>query len=216
MARSRLKIDIGVLVDIISNVAGMMILLACVAIMIKHKEEDGEAQRKTAKPISFPLAYIPEKRSLTVCLKYQRLYRLPEEAALEAISKQASTGKPVRSVDIVEAGVNSMVQITPTWTGYRFHYRMLRDGGTPLSNKAKVVKDLDKLIEDYPPDKFFYVFHAWPDCFSDLAEIREYLHERGVEVGWQPRVDEPSAGDGYDIVYSMGEYDESLTSIKAQ
>ncbi len=209
-----ISIDFSALVDIISNVAGMMILLACVAIIVNYKTDNkiGIAQ-KTSKSISFPLAYIPEKRSLTICLKYDKIYMLPEQALLESITKEIKKGDVIESLSLKKDGVNAVIELTPTFTGYRFKFKLDKDGGAKLNESYKTVEFLDKIIQKFPPKRFFYVFHTWSECFTEFREVREYLFENGAEVGWVPRTDDPKS---FDIIYSIGEYDENLTTIKAQ
>ncbi len=208
------SIDLSALIDIISNMAGMMILLACVAVLVNRnviRETTDDAV--SVKSISFPLAYVPEKRSLTLCLKYDRLYTLPERALLTAVTERAKAGEPVQSLRLTENGVDSEIVLTPTLTGFRFQYKLLPDGGLALGAADQTVEILDTIVAEFPADRYFFVFHTWPECFPEFRDIREYLFERGVEVGWSPRTDDP---ESYDIVYSMGEYDETLSTIKAQ
>ena len=115
------NIDFSALVDIISNVAGMMILLACVAIVINQNVDvTDEIKVNTYKSISFPLAYVPDKRSVTLCLKYGHLYTLPEKELLEEISKLTARGVATDSLVLNKNGVNAVIELTPTLTGYRF------------------------------------------------------------------------------------------------
>ena len=209
------KVDLSALVDIISNIAGMMILLACVALFIQHNiDSDSEAaQKSNSKPISFPLSYIPEKRSITLCLKYGNLYELPEKELLESIKRQTEEGNPIQWLNLSKNGVDAVIALTPTYTGFRFQYKLNERGGTQLRSSQDIVSILDQMIERFPPNKFFYVFHTWPENFAEFREIREYLLESEVEVGWEPRSHE---NEPYDIAYSMGEYNENLTTIKAQ
>ena len=208
------EIDLSALVDIISNIAGMMLLLACVALLVSQKEKDPVNDLEiSTKPISFPMAYIPDKRSLTLCLKFGNLYELPEKELLEAIKKNTENGQAVQWLTVSKEGVNATIHLTPTNTGFRFEYKLTKDGGVPLNATQELVKRLGSIIEKYSPQDFFYVFHTWPQHFSDFREIREYLLENGVEIGWVPRTNEEKI---FDVVYSMGEYDEHLSTIKAQ
>lgn len=214
------QIDLSVLVDIISNVAGMMILLACVSIMIrqKHKQKSRTADRP-CKAIDFPLSYIPQKRSLVLCLKNGQLYELPELALLQEISHRTETGKTIQSLSLTEKGVEARLELTPTLTGFRFQYRLLKKGGLPIANKVKLAATLDKIISRYPPKDFFYVIHTWPKEFAAFREIRKFLLERGLEVGWQPHpppLRKTNPANSWDVEYAMGEYADDLSSIKAQ
>ncbi len=209
-----ISVDFSALVDIISNVAGMMILLACVAIIV-HNNTDARTGiiKKTNKSISFPLAYIPEKRSLTICLKYDKMYMLPEEDLLESITKEIKKGDVIESLNLKKDGVNAVIELTPTFTGYRFKFKLDKNGGAKLDESYKTVEFLDTILQRFPPKRFFYVFHTWPECFTEFREVREYLLESGAEVGWVPRTDDSKS---FDVIYSIGEYDENLTTIKAQ
>ena len=213
------NIDLSALVDIISNIAGMMILLACVSLFIRQKMVSPASPSEiSAKPISFPLAYIPNKRSLTLCLKNGNLYELPEKDLLEAVSKKTINHETVEWLTLSKNGVDATIELTPTLTGFRFKYLLKENGGIPLDEPQKTVEALDRMKKEFPPNRFFYVFHTWPENFTEFHEIREYLLESGIEVGWMPRTDDPDT-DGSrspDIAYSMGEYDENLSTIKAQ
>ncbi len=213
------NVDLSALVDIISNIAGMISLLACVAMFIRQKMAPSTtATEISAKPISFPLAYIPNKRSLTLCLKYGNLYELPEKELLETISDKTVNNEAVQWLTLTQNGVDGTIELTPTNTGFRFEYRLKENGGVPLNEPRKTVDALDQIIDNFPPDRFFYVFHTWPENFSEFRDIREYLLENSVEVGWIPRSSNLPGKDDEspDIAYSMGEYDKDLTTIKAQ
>ncbi len=214
MARSHSSIEFSVLVDILSNMAGMMILLACMALLIRQDTSSGEAIKAAAKPISFPLAYIPDKRSITLCLRYGQLYTLPEGDVLQAITEQARGGEPVQYIDLEKDGVEIRAVVTPTATGFRFMYRIKEEGGIPLRDARRVAATLKELLSAHPTERFFVVVHTWPDSVDRFRDIREFLHEGGMEVGWMPHAD--GDPDRYDIVYSIGEYDQGLSSIKAQ
>lgn len=209
-----ISIDFSALVDIISNVAGMMILLACVAIIVNYRSDNRIGiVKNTNKSISFPLAYVPEKRSLTICLKYDKIYMLPEQDLIESITQEIKKGDVIESLSLKKNGVNAAIELTPTFTGYRFKFKLQRNGGAKLNESHKTVEILDEIIKKFPPKRFFYVFHTWPECFTEFREVREYLLENGAEVGWVPRTDDPKT---FDVIYSIGEYDENLTTIKAQ
>lgn len=214
-----INIDLSALVDIISNIAGMMILLACVALFVRQKSDSPTSLKEiSAKPISFPLAYIPNKRSLTLCLRYGNLYELPEKELLESVSDKTVNHETVKWLTLSKNGVDASIEVTPTFTGFRFEYKLDEKGGTSLNSPQNTVEALDRIIKEFPPEKFFYVFHTWPENFAEFREIREYLLESGVEVGWASRSndEESQDQDAPDIAYSMGEYDENLTTIKAQ
>jgi hypothetical protein len=214
LRRVDLTVDLGVLVDIISNVAGMMILLACVAMLVSQRGAPGGDRRPAAKPINYPLAYLPDKRSDTFCLRHGKLYQLPEKELLTELTKQAASGKAVGWAELTKDGVKSRIEVVPTATGFRFYYSLLPEGGIPLNNKAKLIEVMNEAIKLNPPDKFFFVFHVWPEHFAEFRDLREYLLERGVEVGWSPR--NTASNRDYDLVYAIGEYNENLSSIKAQ
>lgn len=208
------SVDLSVLIDVISNMAGMMILLACVAVVLREQTSTGSVARHSAtKSISFPLAYVPNKRSLTLAIKDQRLYELPERELVEAVAEKTRRGQTVDWLRLHKNGVDAIIALTPTITGFRFQYKLLPGGGVPLNSSDEIVAKLDQLVRQFPPDRFFFTIHSWPESMRTFREIREYLLESGVEVGWTPRSNDP---DGFDIVYSMGEYSEDLTTIRAQ
>ncbi len=138
---------------------------------------------------------------------------LPEQDLVEAITQEVKKGDVIESLSLEKNGVQSVIELTPTFTGYRFKFKLKKYGGAELNESCKTVKILDKILRDFPPKHFFYVFHTWQECFTEFREVREYLLENGAEVGWTPRLDDPKS---FDVVYSIGEYDENLTTIKAQ
>ena len=214
MRRSPINVDFGVLVDIISNVAGRMILLACMALLIQQDTPGKQEKLEPTKPISFPLAYMPDKRTVSLALKNGQLFQLPDVEVLQALTAETQKGQPVEWVDLKKNGVSAKVVLTDTVTGFRFLYKLENSGGVPLDNPKRLMDTLSKLAKDHPKDKFFYVIYTWPEEFDAYRDIREYLHEAGIEVGWMPR---PSTRHNtWDISYSIGEYSENLTSIKAQ
>jgi hypothetical protein len=216
MKPSLAKLDLSVLVDVLSNAAGMMLLMACFALVLRQQSPGGSAASPEllAKPITFPLAYIPNKRSVTLALKFGKLYRLPEVEMLQAVTERASQGTPVHFLDLEKDGVSTRIAVTETATGFRFLYTLQPEGGVPLTDATKVKQLLQEMVKRYPAEHFFFVIHTWPDSVVHYRDIREFLHEQQMEVGWMPR--STGEGDQVDIAYSIGEYDEDLTSIKAQ
>lgn len=208
------SVDLSVLVDIVSNIAGMMILLACISLKMKTETPVDTATNQSVKSLSFPLAYLPHKRSVTICLKNGQLYELPDEKMLQNVVAAVADGTPITELTVEDGGVEGTIGVTPTATGYRFEYNLKETGGLPLGDTVAVTNRLDQLIKRFPPSNYFYVFNTWPDEFESFREIREYLHDHEVEVGWMPR--DPQFSGPYDIAYSIGEYSEGLSSIKAQ
>ncbi|HCN07770.1 MAG TPA: hypothetical protein DIT01_07530 [Lentisphaeria bacterium] len=217
--RQKTEIDLSALVDIISNVAGMMILMACIAVVVRSKTTDSEAAATASrKPISYPMSYIPKKRSLTLCMKYDRLYELPEKEALTEISERAAKGMPVQWIQLHRSGVEAIVETTSTLTGFRFTYILHPDGGLPLADKGAVADAMRGIMRRYPPDQFFYDIHTWPDCFDAFRDLRQFIQERGGEVGWSPHAHDRAFDVSYafDVTYSVREYNEYMRTIKAQ
>jgi hypothetical protein len=149
---------------------------------------------------------------MTLCLKYNRMFQLPEKEALIAISERTRKGEAVEQIVINKDGVEARVEMVPTFTGLRFSYVLRADGGMDMSNKGKVAAAVLDIMKVYPPDRFFYDIHTWPECFDDFRELREFIHDHGGEVGWRAHYQY----DAVDISYSVGEYSEYLSSIKAQ
>lgn len=216
---TRTGTDFSVLVDVLSNMAGMMVLMACVALLVRDAGTPGQRERD-AKPINYPMAYLPiEKRPVAFCIKYGRFYELPEEALLAKITEGAADGEPVEWVELTKDGVFGRIDVTDTATGFKFQFKLLEDqqGGTPVNDQVALAKRLDGIVATFPPDRFFYVIHTWDDAHAPFREIREYLLEQGVEVGWSPHAYEfDYRFSQYDVVYAIGQYSKDFSSIKAQ
>ena len=82
----------------------------------------------------------------------------------------------------------------------------------PLVDKGVVADAVRGIMRRYPPDQFFYDIHTWPDCFDAFRDLRQFIQERGGEVGWSPHTHD---GDS-DVSYSVREYNEYMSTIKAQ
>ena len=206
------EVDFSVLVDIISNVAGMMIMMACFALLI-HEEDIADEPEDRAKPIAFPLAYIPNKQSITLALKHNQLYVMPQEQLLRAVVERTQRGETVDSLQLQHNGVDATLEVTPTMTGFRFQYKMMEAGGVPVNDTLALTRRLRELVKRFPGDRFFYTVHVWPEDFQALRDVREFLLEQQIEVGWSPEIhrDVP-----FDMVFAIGEYSERMSSIKAQ
>ena len=210
--------DYGTLVDILSNAAGMMVLLACIALLTQRVgvSETGE-QRPRAKPISFPLTYIPDKRPITLCLKNGHLYEMPDKAAMEeAIAEINRRGGPIETIDVSSPDVDATIRATDTMTGYEFIFNMRPDGGFPLNGPPDALKArLNAVLATYPPSEYFIRLYVWQDSFGYLATIREYLLAQGTEVGWSLWWAAPGMSRD-DVHHAIGIYDERFSSLKAQ
>ncbi|MFT5129963.1 MAG: hypothetical protein ACI8W8_003592 [Rhodothermales bacterium] len=206
------EVDFSVLVDIISNVAGMMIMMACFAMLIREEEVlDNEEVR--AKPIAFPLAYIPNKQSVTMAVKNGQFYVMPQEQLLRAVVEKTEGGGTVETLELNHDGVQATLGVTPTLTGFRFQYKLLPEGGVPVTDTLALTRKLRELVKRFPGERFFYTIHAWPEDFAALRDVREFFLEQQVEVGWSP---EEHREAQYDMVFAIGEYSERMSSIKAQ
>lgn len=206
------QVDFSALVDIISNMGGMMIMFACIAVMLENQlQEDGEPAR--AKPIAYPLPYLPEKSSVTICLRHGRCYELPQRQLLEGVVRESEKGVLVESLKLEHGGVRGEVEVARLYTGFRFHYALLPDGGVPVDRVVELTTFLNNTLSNYPKDRYFVSLRAWPEDFRALRDVREFLLEQGYEVGWSPGFTDTA---GIDISYAIGDYDENLTSIKAQ
>lgn len=205
------------LVDIMCNVAGVLIQFACLALIINGQgQSPTPTPRAAAKPIDFPLSYLPVKKiSVTVALRHGQFYRLPGVELVEQVTAKSARGEVVDWLEIEKAGVHARIELTDTALGFRFKYNLLPVGGVPVNAPTKIQEALDQLVRDFPPDHYFVTLHVWPEDFQAFRDVREYLHEKKMEVGWQPRVDLPTP-DSWDITLAVGEYSEGFTSIKAQ
>lgn len=206
------EVDLSVLVDIISNVAGMMIMMACFAMLIRD-EEVTEREETRAKPIAFPLAYIPNKQSVTMALKNGQFYVMPQEQMLRAVVERTKDGGTVETLKLEHDGVEATLGVTPTLTGFRFQYKMLEAGGVPVTDTLALTRKLRELVARFPGERFFYTIHAWPEEFEALRDVREFFLENQIEVGWSPETHREAP---YDMVFAIGEYSERMSSIKAQ
>lgn len=207
-------VDFSVLVDVISNAAGMMIIFACIAMLIEANPVTEDPQ---GKPIGFPLAYMPiEKMSVALVLKNNRLYQLPTEDLLKAVLAENRKGKTVGALNLQKNGVSAGIRFAKSGLGYRFLYNIDKTGGIPLKDTAKIRKELDRLLDKYPPSMYFLTIHTWPEDFSSFRDIREYLNEKGMVVGWNPRTDDNPQFGQWHIVMAVGEYSNDFSTIKAQ
>ena len=209
------NVDLSVLVDIISNAAGMMILFACMSLLVQvDKTQD---QVVDAKPIDFPLSYLPtNKSSVIFALKNGRFYRLPDQALFKEVIRQNRLNKPVANLTLEKDVVLGAIQFTQLGLGYRFYYRLLDKDATRLNRPAELKAELDDILKTYPKNAYYVTLYCWPDEFAQLQDIREYLIEQGMVVSWHPRFVSRSSKDKWDIVLARGDYDENFTTIKAQ
>jgi hypothetical protein len=206
------EVDFSVLVDIISNVAGMMIMMACFAMLIRD-EDVMENEEPRAKPIAFPLAYIPNKQSITLALKHGQLYVMPQEQLLRAVVERTQNGGTIDSLQLSDGGVEATLALTPTMTGFRFQYKLLERGGVPVNDTLALTRRLRELVKRFPGEQFFYTIYVWPEDFQALRDVREFLLEQQIEVGWSPEIHRDAP---FDMVFAIGEYSERMSSIKAQ
>ncbi len=207
------EIDFSVLVDIISNAAGMMILFACMSLFVETDGDRLPAERDV-KAIDFPLSYLPmKKRPITIAMKDGKLYRLPAGDLLKEVLRMNAKKQPVNYLDVEKDGVLGRIQFTPLGLGYRFFYRLLPDGGTPMDRPIALKRELDALLKQFPPEMYYVSIYCWSDQFAHLKDVREYLIEKRMVVGWSGRIED---GASWHLMFARGDYDERLSSIKAQ
>ncbi|OVE81073.1 hypothetical protein BVY04_04125, partial [bacterium M21] len=140
------QVDLSVLVDIISNAAGMMILFACLALLMQTKQTP--ARQTDAKPIDFPLAYLPTtKMAIPLAIKHNKLYILPAEEMLQSILDQNQRGEAIDVVSLEKDGVAGQVQFSQIGLGYSFYYTLSPKGGIATNRPLAVKQCLDQLLK---------------------------------------------------------------------
>lgn len=213
------KVEGGItVVDLCSNLGGMMILLACLGLLARSAgpADARHAAASGTKPIDFPLTNMPAKNVVVLCLRHGRLYDLMEmeRRAVTALARRAQTGAPVRGVQFSGHGVEVTAELLPTAEGFDFTYTLDPGGGIPLADSRGVRDTLLRLRQEYPAGKFFVDVWVWPEdeCFRAARSILEWLHAAGIEAGWSPR----SEGVYEGIAYTIGEGAEDYRSFTSQ
>ncbi|RMD82475.1 MAG: hypothetical protein D6820_03650 [Lentisphaerae bacterium] len=213
------EIDYGVLVDVISNAAGMLILFACVAILMNHRKVP-QAHPEEGKPISFPMSYMPVyKQVVTMALAHGKLYLLPDREAFQIFLDKTAQSGPLEEVTMNLNGVRTSIRFSPVGLGFEIRYFLNPRKGIALNNLAQVYRKLNELISRYPPDRYFVNIYVWPEHFREFSTIREFLIEKKMEVGWVPREKRPAffrPGLYPDIIIGINNYREGFQAIKAQ
>jgi hypothetical protein len=207
-------------VDLCSNLGGMMILLACLGLAV-HSPTPSDSRPNPVngmKPIDFPLTNVPAKRPIVLCLRFGCLYDLmdAEKAAMQAIAAKAHSGTAVQGVRLTKNGVRIAVDVLSTAEGFFLDYTLVPDAGIPLADQQRVCDKLIRLQERFPPHESFFDLWVWPDsgCYQAARDILSWLHTAGFEAGWspQPADDDPSTS----VAYYLGEGTATCRSFTSQ
>ncbi|MCH2175668.1 MAG: hypothetical protein MK193_08065 [Lentisphaeria bacterium] len=207
-----IKSDFSVLVDVISNIAGMMVLFACIMLWQDVKED--EVHGELAKPIKYPLAYVSNKKSVILAVKNGYLYQMPSQELLDAAMAESADNGAFRNLKISVNGMEAQLTPSARQLGYEFRYKLSAPSDTPVSDKLALHKKLNALMQKYDAKEYYFNMYSWPQDHRAVRLIRDFLTDNGYEVGWSPRIPRPD--EPWDVTISLGGYNENFSPLKAQ
>ena len=178
------------LVDIVSNNVGILIILAAFmalfALMNPRTESASSAlpQQRPPKKLLVPWSHPTSKHHLFLAVHENRIQFFDlRQFFVELAGKQASG--PPQPLTIQQKGLQ--VRFFPvTNQVYCLEFKPGAGQGENWLEAQRPDSTWQKVLREYPPERFVYYFWVTGDSFELFRQLRKSLWDRQYEVGWKP------------------------------
>lgn len=191
------ELNLDSLVDIVSNIVGILVILSAfmglITLLQPDRDPTGARQlslRQIPKKILVPWSHPTTKNHLYLALRGNRIqfFDLRSFFLQLAEKKFSGTNAPVT---IAQKGVD--IRFFPVTNQiYCLEFQSGRGFGENWLQAQRPQSTWKKVLSEYPPEKYVLFFWVGGDSFELFRQIRKSLWERQYEVGWKPALkDDP-------------------------
>lgn len=190
-ANSSPQHNLDSLVDIVSNIVGILVILAAFMALFGLADpatvsspERGQSLAPQPKKLLIPWSHATNKNAVFYTMQGNRLLHFDLRDFYRKLGKRTQEGKP-RPVTIRQAG-GSIEFFPVTNQIFCLEFTPRKGKGETLLQTERLGSQWKKTLRDYPPENFYYFFWVASDSFEVFREVRKRLWERQYEVGWKP------------------------------
>lgn len=190
-SQARPQRELDSLVDIVSNIVGILVILAAFMALfgLINPATVTEPQRAPNRPqppkrLLIPWSHATHKNSVMFSLEGNRLLHLDLRAFYRRLGERRQQGRP-RPETVEQPGLD--IRFFPvTSQVYCLEFKPKPRAGETWLQALGGGSDWKRTLGLYPPEKFYYFFWVAGDSFELFREVRKTLWENNYEVGWKP------------------------------
>jgi hypothetical protein len=184
-------IGLDSLVDIVSNTVGILIILAVFMALVTRLELPQAASRPRAVPLEPPpkRILVPWSHATTKSALFGQVSgnRVQVFDLREFYSRLAERqlGPGDLPAEVRQPGLETRFYPVTNYV-YCLEFRPEPGQGETAAEWVRPGSAWNRVLGQYPPEKFFYFFWVAGDSFETFRDLRRELWSRQIEVGWKP------------------------------
>jgi len=195
-APSRLRslsqgLNLDSLVDIVSNNVGILIIIAAFMALLSIVQSPSTPPEESARPKSsqperllVPWSHPTQKNNLYLALQDGRVQFFDLRPFFRELAEKTPGTRPA---PVVHDRQGLKVRFFPvTNQVYCLQFDPSRDFGENWLKAQRADSTWNRLLQDYPPERFVLFFWVSGENFDLFRQMRAYLWSENYEVGWKP------------------------------
>ncbi|MCH8885335.1 MAG: hypothetical protein IIC13_01980 [SAR324 cluster bacterium] len=179
------------LVDIVSNMVGILVILAVFMALItllspvnNSQSADPRTLRKIPEKIMVPWSHPTNKNHLFLALRENRVQVFDlREFYLELANKKIGL---MRAPISIKQKDHTIRFFPVTNQIYCLEIKSAPNSGENWLKAQRPVSKWKQALREFPPEKFVLFFWVGTESFGLFRQIRKILWEQNYEVGWKP------------------------------
>ena len=179
------------LVDIVSNIVGILVILAAFmalfGLISPSRLDESESAKKESVPpekLMVPWSHATNKQAVLFQIRGNRILHFDMRAFFQELSTRSGKGKP--RAETIRLNRFEVQFFPVTNQVYCMVLAGNPDAGETFLQTNSGNSDWKRVQGLYPPAKFYYFFWVTGDSFELFRRIRSDLWSRQYEVGWKP------------------------------
>ena len=185
-------IGLDSLVDIVSNTVGILIILAVFMALLSRMEVPILAPQPRRVPVEappqrvqVPWSHATHKNAVFGQISANRLHVFDLREFFAQLARKPLKGALPLAVS--QPGLETRFYPVTNYV-YCLEFRPEPGQGETAAEWARAGSDWKRVLDRYPPEKFFFYFWVAGDSFGTFRDLRRELWARQIEVGWKPAV----------------------------
>ena len=187
-------IGLDSLVDIVSNTVGILIILAVFMALVSRIEVPNEAPLAGQIPVEapprrlqVPWSHATHKNAVFGQISGNRLHVFDLREFYAQLARTPLTGGLPLAVS--QPGLETRFYPVTNYV-YCLEFRPEPGQGETAAARSRAGSDWNRVLDHYPPEKFFFYFWVAGDSFATFRDLRRELLDRQIEVGWKPAAED--------------------------
>lgn len=184
-------LNLDSLVDIVSNIVGILVILAAFMALFGLINPAPLLERQQArvavqppKKLLVPWSHATNKNSVLFVAQGNRLLHFDLRAFYRELAQRSSQERP-RPVTVEQEGAR--IRFFPVTNQiYCLEFSPYPDAGETWLQASGQGSAWQQVKQRYAPENFYYFFWVAGDSFELFREVRSRLWQDNYEVGWKP------------------------------